>query len=380
MRDGMLSCAQNSPASMSFSSVRGCARNEPVPVDFGMRKVHSFPRSGIAYNDCLNSAISSLGGEVSESIYSMRWLMANARRGDVCLFHWPSYTYAVSDNPTMNLVAAARFVAVLGMLRAKGCKVAWIAHNLMPHSVTVPVGLDRWMRRIVVRAASTVLAHGSANSRIVANEFPASRAKIRPIVHGHFIGLYPPCAETRRSVRARFGIPDEAHVALAFGACMPYKGIHRLPAAIAALPIEASNVHLLVAGTCRSDAYRARVLEEMQTYLPGRHTFHPRFIDDRDVAAYFEAADMFVCPYEKSLTSGSAILAMSFGLPVVAPGTPFMVEILPEHATGLYDPDSEGALESAMLATLRTRCDRADIIEHVRRYQWAHTARVILAL
>ncbi|MEZ4597387.1 MAG: glycosyltransferase [Chloroflexota bacterium] len=45
----------------------------------------------------------------------------------------------------------------------------------------------------------------------------------------------------------------------------------------------------------------------------------PGNVPDDRMQVFLRAADVMVLPYRDVLTSGSAILAMTFGLPVVAP-------------------------------------------------------------
>ena len=59
------------------------------------------------------------------------------------------------------------------------------------------------------------------------------------------------------------------------------------------------------------------------------------------------AADAAVLPYENILTSGAAILAMSFAKPVITPAHPFMKEVLKAENNFLYEPaDEEGLLKA----------------------------------
>ena len=60
------------------------------------------------------------------------------------------------------------------------------------------------------------------------------------------------------------------------------------------------------------------------------------------------AADAAVLPFRDILTSGSAILALSHGRPVIAPAMGCLPGTLPADATFLYDPDADGALADAM--------------------------------
>ncbi len=85
---------------------------------------------------------------------------------------------------------------------------------------------------------------------------------------------------------------------------------------------------------------------------------------------FFGAADVAVTPFRRITTSGSVVLAMSYGLPVIAPGVEAIREVLGDAADLLYEPGEEGlaaALTRAMtdqLDSLRGKtisvCDRLD--------------------
>ena len=66
--------------------------------------------------------------------------------------------------------------------------------------------------------------------------------------------------------------------------------------------------------------------------------------DDR-MQVYLRAADAVVLPYRDVLTSGSAILAMTFGQPVIAPAIGCLPESLGSEGTILYDADAPDGLE-----------------------------------
>jgi glycosyltransferase involved in cell wall biosynthesis len=70
-----------------------------------------------------------------------------------------------------------------------------------------------------------------------------------------------------------------------------------------------------------------------------------------------------VLPFRDILTSGSAILALSHGRPVIAPAMGCLPGTLPADATFLYDPDAEdalaGAIRAAKAADLVTMGERA---------------------
>jgi glycosyltransferase involved in cell wall biosynthesis len=62
---------------------------------------------------------------------------------------------------------------------------------------------------------------------------------------------------------------------------------------------------------------------------------------------FLRAADAMVLPYRDVLTSGSAILGMTFGLPIIAPRIGCLPETL-EGCSILYDPDEPWGLRAAL--------------------------------
>ena len=80
------------------------------------------------------------------------------------------------------------------------------------------------------------------------------------------------------------------------------------------------------------------------------------FVPDDELPVLLAAADAVVLPFRDILTSGSAILAMSYGRAVIAPSLGCLPETLDPEAAILYDPlgpDALGrALEQALDADL----------------------------
>jgi glycosyltransferase involved in cell wall biosynthesis len=89
-----------------------------------------------------------------------------------------------------------------------------------------------------------------------------------------------------------------------------------------------------------------------------------------------------VLPFRDILTSGSAILALSHGRPVIAPAMGCLPGTLPADATFLYDPDAEGALAGAMREAVGS--DLAAMGQRARAYadtiEWAPIAEQTAAL
>jgi beta-1,4-mannosyltransferase len=123
---------------------------------------------------------------------------------------------------------------------------------------------------------------------------------------------------------------------LFLGLLRPYKGLEELLPAFRSLPDP--DATLLIAGRPRPSDYAARLASQVAS--DPRVRWHPYFVPDAEVQLWMNAADAVVLPYRQITTSGAAMLAWSFGKPVIAPALPAFIEPM---ATApflglLYDP------------------------------------------
>jgi hypothetical protein len=175
-----------------------------------------------------------------------------------------------------------------------------------------------------------------------------SPAQLLVAAHGNYIGCVPDQI-SRAEARARLGTDPAATTFLFFGQLRAYKGVGGLLDAFNSLADD-SPVRLIVAGmpgggeACRDlDAVRSRLARS-----PGVVSCL-EFIPDEEVQIYFRAADAVILPYHAVLTSGSAILALSFGKPVIAPSLGLIPDLISDGAEGLlYDGDETCGLLRAM--------------------------------
>jgi glycosyltransferase involved in cell wall biosynthesis len=71
-----------------------------------------------------------------------------------------------------------------------------------------------------------------------------------------------------------------------------------------------------------------KIAKEINSVVDNRITTVLEFIPDDDIQIYMNAADVVILPYTDILTSGAAILAMSFGKPVIAPAVKCITETI----------------------------------------------------
>jgi glycosyltransferase involved in cell wall biosynthesis len=350
-------------------------RTAPAADGSGSRRpvILEFPGSGNSYSDCFCQALAAEGAIVVEARYSGRWLLRNLIGADYAHFHWPSFHYAASTMPAV-LYKAIKFAALLLLMRAFGVRIIWTAHNLYPHERNSPPWIDYAVRRMVVGLSDRVFVHGRTAGGILERELGVDPDRVVSIAHGHFLDHYPMQA-TREEARLRLGLPLDKGVFAFIGHCRRYKNVTEL---VAAFQRDFHDSWLVIAGRCPDDAYRSEI-EQLVRSKPDRILFEPRFIDDAELQFFIRAADAVVLPFRDVLTSGSAILALSFGRPVVAPRIGNLVEVVNEEMGILYSVEDQNGLVNGMRAGLSRRFDQATIMRHIASLRWQDAAATVLA-
>jgi len=237
--------------------------------------------------------------------------------------------------PPARRVAQAWFALWLRTIRLLGVRLVWTAHNVLPHA---PVFADdAAARRALVAACDLVVAHSpSALTGLAALGAAPRRSAVIP--HGPLAPV-PPAASLRAP-----GSGGGPRRILFFGKILPYKGVEDLLAAFAAVPADAAAT-LLVAGQCDEESLRSR-LRALALAGGERIALRLERIADQDVAPLLRSADVVVLPYRRVTTSGSAMLALAYGRPLILPELDAFAH-LPREAIVSYDGTRE-ALTSAL--------------------------------
>ena len=165
------------------------------------------------------------------------------------------------------------------------------------------------------------------------------------LAHGSYVRQYDVDADAA-SAREALGLGQVGTVFAFVGAIRGYKGVGELLEAFAASGDLGPDARLLICGK-PLPARIGRELEERAAADP-RIVLRLERIPEEDLSRVLRAADVVVLPFRDILTSGSAILALSHGRPVVVPALGCLPETLPADAAILYDPDDPDALTDAL--------------------------------
>lgn len=82
---------------------------------------------------------------------------------------------------------------------------------------------------------------------------------------------------------------------------------------------------------------------------------------------YLRASDIVCLPFKTITTSGSALLALTFGKPIVAPRIGAIQDI-PSDVGVLYDPRNNNALENALAEALSSSSKLFDMSRAAQKY------------
>jgi glycosyltransferase involved in cell wall biosynthesis len=202
------------------------------------------------------------------------------------------------------------------------------------------------VRRLTGRLLARTVVHTQADLARVSH-WVGDRAVVIP--HGEYGGLASRGGTADRdAARGALGIARHAPVTLMFGQLRSDKGLDDLVRAVRRVPA----LHLLIGGQdAGALAAVASDLEDVE--LEGRVTVREGFLDMRETAGLFAAADTVALPYRAASQSGVLLLAYGFARPVIIYPTGGMVESVLDGQTGWVcsAPDVE-ALAEALAASV----------------------------
>jgi glycosyltransferase involved in cell wall biosynthesis len=231
------------------------------------------------------------------------------------------------------------FFGLLRLVKMLGYKIVWTAHNAMPHQKQFANDLKA--RRFLGKKSDLVIAHSTSAEKQLLDKRIASYT-VRVVPHGNYSEVYQNTMD-RQAARRQLKLPEDAFVALFFGRVDSYKNVPALLAAAQQLKSDHPKLHVVVAGSC-SDAKIQKQLKSAKRKLGKQLQLHTMFIKEEDVQTYFNAADVCALPFSEITTSGSAILSLSFGVPIIAPRKGALND-MPDKVGFFYDPESSDGVE-----------------------------------
>lgn len=335
------------------------------------------------YQRLLQSELVKLGVTLSNASVDFDFLTFRKRfryvRPQILHLHWAD-KFCLGGSFPSAVWKTIEFLRDLDYVRESGTKIVWTIHNLANHD-RKHLMLESALRRYLVENASAFIVHSETAKQAVIESFrPSKKKHLWVLPHGNYIKAYPNRVG-RESARAALNIPADRFVFLFLGRIQPYKGVLRLVDAMRSVR-ELTNATLLVAGDAGNDSYAEKIREGAK--LDSRIQLHMQFVANDKIQNFMNAADAVVLPYRRILTSGAAMLAMSFGKAVIAPNLPEMVENIGQDGGIIYDPDQVDGLENALREAVARRTELpamgARNFETAKQASWDNIAARTLKL
>jgi beta-1,4-mannosyltransferase len=231
---------------------------------------------------------------------------------DVIHVHWPYYLVRWNRR-AQAVLDMVKVLTLLSLAKRRGAALVWTVHDLEPHEVTRPRMWAWFERQFVRRVDMLILLSSGSRQQIVGRHPSLTERPYRVVPHGHFRDEYEP-SPAQHEARTELGLPDRPTI-LAFGQIRPYKRTVELCKGMAALPAQDRRAQLLVAGEARASALR----EQLESIHDPDIRLMLSVVPHEQVPVVFGACDVVLLPYstQSTLNSSVALLALSFGLPVV---------------------------------------------------------------
>ena len=317
-------------------------------------------RPGPTTNPYITQLVDALTPSVNLTFFS--WRKALLGRYDLVHVHWPEIKLEgrTRARRVANRALMAVLLTKLTMLRVP---IVRTAHNLSPHEETTRI--DRMLLDWIDRRTAVWIRLGDHTP-------PAARGLTVTIPHGHYVdwfSRYCPSPRVPRRV---------AYV----GLIRAYKGVEELVDTFGDVALPGASMH--VSGR----AQNADLEHEIRRLARGdnRIQLDLSYISEAQMVAEVTEAEVVVLPYRDLHNSGTLLLALSLGRPVLVPSN-LTTEAVAAEVGRAWVMTFEGPLSAAVItdalnqsAALAATGQRPDLsardwtsagVQHVAAYEAA---------
>ena len=329
---------------------------DPTDDRFAVLMCPDFRESN-PYQSELIAALEDRGVEVTATEGGWAFpLLAGVRRHgvpDVFHIHWLD-RFVITNRrfpSVITLLLGVRLVFELVLLRALGVRIVWTVHNLLDHERVTPRS-ELAVRHAVARLVDRIVVHCEEAVASVEEAYRLPervRNRVRVVPHGNFRGVYEN-EFSQSTARERLDLPPDVPVIAFFGQIRPYKNV---PALIETFKRLSGDARLLVVGNPWNDD----VADRVRAASSGDDRVHAvlDYVPDDQIQVYMHAADAVALPFDSVLTSGSAMLAMTFERAVVAPMLGCLPGLVGSEGGHMYDPEDSAGLRVALRKAIDDR-------------------------
>lgn len=272
--------------------------------------LQSFPTPRATTNPYISMLADNLRQHPDLDVRTFTWREALFGRPDVFHAHWPENLVS-GPSVTKRLVKQILFGVALWRWRRHGTAVVRTRHNL-----DLPSGISR-RERVLLTALERQTA---LNVRLNPWTEVPSGAPVETILHGHY-----------RPWFQEYVVPAALPGRLSYvGLVRRYKGVMALVSAFR--EVDDPHVSLRVSGMPSTPEIAAHLKSEAAA--DPRIQLDLRFLPETDLVQAVGESRLVVLPYPEMHNSGTALLCLSLGRPILIPDNPIN--------RGLQDEVGEG--------------------------------------
>ncbi len=224
--------------------------------------------------------------------------------------------------------------AALKAIRKHGIAVVWTMHNLRPHDAD-PACLDAYdlLYQSIASVTNGVIHHSKWGQAEARAEYAWPVALKEKVISFPCFPDLAPEQMSRHEARRQLQVPESEWMVLCVGDIKSRKSLSWIVQGVKACLEFPCRLHLV--GSGEPDQIR-------QLLDAGDEAVHyAGALDQAALSLYARAADVLVAaPHPKQLTTGAPHVSQSFLLPMITTDSPYVREILGDHA--IYcDPNAD---------------------------------------
>lgn len=292
------------------------------------------PYQGLLYSECVKHL---------EIVYAGPDGLKHLDTDDFAVvhLHWDDRIFGRQHDAARESAILRDAIARLEAFQAAGGQIIWTVHNRDPHKI-INYDAFRRGRQKIADLSDVIHVHAPHAKDFLISNYQVSPDKIHVVPHPSYLGAYEdPVVTLGRSLPTL-----ERRDFLFFGMFRGDKGIHQIRNVAGKLTKRQIPYHLRMYG--KAFQSQARLLRLLGAN-PNVDLRTDR-IPDADIPDIFGQGQVFLAPYNSLFTSGSVMLALTFGLPVIGPDIRELRETTPEACHDLlYDAASPRGLIRSML-------------------------------
>jgi len=268
--------------------------------------------------------------------------------------------------PSLDLIALLYIKLILRI------KVVYTVHDV---TLTINSKVKNFGFGSFVNLFDGVILHSELNVADFFNVNKSYTGLYAVIPHGNYLPLINLCNVADVKYSLLDGQAEGKEVLSFIGSLLPYKGIDILVKAFFEAKKSIRNLHLVIAGSSRGKPFVIEGADSSKDV-----TIVNKYLSDSEVLGLLSLSDLIVLPYRYGTTSGVALLAMTYGKPVLASDISAFRSIIDDGETGfLFKVNNVKDLEDKIIKLMRDKplmsvVAKKAMSKMVKEYSWKDVA------